>query len=103
MRFEKVRVRVPKVKILCPIGEMQVTGGPTISTLHYFLNLIADSNSATPKTPESKFSSHGKIHTLRTDYSLDCREGLTHKNKFVCMLVCLQVHGGLIFARYMCL
>ena len=74
----------------------------TLRILDYFLNLIADSDSPTPKTPRWKFSTHGRIHTLRTDYSLDCREGLAHKNKFVCILVCLQIHGRSISARWMC-
>ena len=60
----------------------------TVTRLHFFLILTADSNSATPKTPESKFSTYGKMHTLRLRYSLDCREGLAHKNKFVCLYAC---------------
>ena len=92
----------------CPIYNGQnsisqrrnVRDARTVRRLHFFLNLIADSNSPTPKTPRSKFSTHGKIHTLRTDYSLDCREGLTHKNKFVCLLVYLQIYGGSIFAMW---
>ena len=64
-----------------------------VRKLHYFLNLTADSSSPTPKTPESKFSTQGKIHTLRLDYSLDCREGLTHKNKFVCLYACKYLLG----------
>ena len=72
----------------------------TVSIVHYFFNLTADSNSPTRKTTRSKFSTHGSVHALRTYYSLDCREGHM-KEKFVCLLVCLQIHGRSIFARWM--
>ena len=65
----------------------------TLRILDYFLNLIADSDSPTPKTPESTFPTQKKIHTWRTDYSLDCREGLAHKNKFVCLLACMLANS----------
>ena len=71
----------------------------TVRRLHVFLILIADLNSPTPKTPESTFSTQKKIHTWPRHYSLDCREGLAHKNEFVCILVYLQIYGGLIFCK----
>ena len=50
-------------------------GVETVRRLHFFFNLIADSNSRTPKTPESMFSTQKKIHTWRTDYSLYWKRG----------------------------
>ena len=64
----------------------------TVRRLHFFLNLIADSNSPTQKTPESTFSTQKKIHTSRTDYSLYWKRGsYAEHSKLVRLSVCLSV------------